>query len=91
MAAAMYLGTMLYPGLGEYEMVRILFAVHCFLFYRHKSSSSTQVVLYVQIKYIMQTQGQLPVTMLDNGLKTPKYFRREVNSTTSVWKLKVPT
>ncbi|XP_047198321.1 filaggrin-like [Hippoglossus stenolepis] len=62
MAAAMYLGTLLYPGLGEYEM----------------------------IKYIMETQGQLPVTMLNHGLKTPKYFRREVNSDASVWKLKTP-
>ncbi|XP_035004943.2 homeodomain-interacting protein kinase 2-like [Hippoglossus stenolepis] len=62
MAAAMYLGTMLYPGLGEYEM----------------------------IKYIMDTQGQLPDTMLNHGGKTPQFFTRKVDSTTSVWKLKTP-
>ncbi|XP_062256508.1 dual specificity tyrosine-phosphorylation-regulated kinase mbk-1-like [Platichthys flesus] len=61
-AAALYLGSVLYPGLGEYEM----------------------------IKFIMETQGQLPDTMLDKGRKTRKYFRRAVNSTTSHWQLKTP-
>ncbi|CAB1443417.1 unnamed protein product, partial [Pleuronectes platessa] len=61
-AAAMYLGALLYPGLGEYEMIR----------------------------YIMETQGQLPDTMLNHGCKTPQFFKRNVDSTTSVWKLKTP-
>ncbi|CAB1431028.1 unnamed protein product [Pleuronectes platessa] len=61
-AAALYLGALLYPGLGEYEM----------------------------ITFIMETQGQLPVTMLNKGCKTQKYFRRAVNNTSSVWKLMTP-
>ncbi|XP_060951834.1 homeodomain-interacting protein kinase 1-like [Limanda limanda] len=61
-AAALYLGTQLYPGLGEYEM----------------------------IKHITETQGQLPDTMLNHGGKTPQFFTRNVDSTSSVWKLKTP-
>ncbi|XP_019965040.2 homeodomain-interacting protein kinase 1-like [Paralichthys olivaceus] len=62
MAAAMYLGTLLYPGLGDYDM----------------------------IKYIIDTQGQLPEAMLNRGHKTPKFFKLEVSFSYSFWKLKTP-
>ncbi|XP_069393733.1 homeodomain-interacting protein kinase 3-like isoform X1 [Paralichthys olivaceus] len=62
MAAEMYLGALLYPGLSEYEM----------------------------IKFITETQGQLPDTMLNHGGKTARFYMKNNNSTTSVWKLKTP-
>ncbi|CAB1415797.1 unnamed protein product [Pleuronectes platessa] len=45
---------------------------------------------YEMITQIMETQGQLPNTMLNHGCKTPHFFTRHVDSTTSVWKLKTP-
>nr|XP_019945991.1 PREDICTED: homeodomain-interacting protein kinase 2-like [Paralichthys olivaceus] len=41
---------------------------------------------YETIKYIVETQGQLPDTMLDHGLKTRTFFWRD--STNTFWKLK---
>lgn len=89
MVAFMYLGTELYNGNNEYEMV-------------HNTKCLISQVLfqafpewllafaYFQIRNIMKTQGQLPHSMLCCGRKTHLYFQRDKTSANSVWKLKVP-
>ncbi|CAI5643530.1 homeodomain-interacting protein kinase 1 isoform X5 [Oreochromis niloticus] len=61
-AANLYLGSMLFPGENEYEVMR----------------------------YIVETQGQLPSKILDCGLKTAFFFDMQLYFTTSTWKLKTP-
>uniref|UniRef100_A0A668VYG0 Protein kinase domain-containing protein n=1 Tax=Oreochromis aureus TaxID=47969 RepID=A0A668VYG0_OREAU len=46
---------------------------------------------YAMLRYITETQGELPEKMLNCGQETAKYFRREFNSDNIYhWKLKTP-
>ncbi|CAJ1083803.1 homeodomain-interacting protein kinase 1-like isoform X1 [Xyrichtys novacula] len=60
MAASMYLGTYLYPGRDEFEMMR----------------------------FIVKTQGLPPDNLLNEGLKTSRFFQR-VNRPDRQWKIKI--
>lgn len=48
-------------------------------------------VLYLQIRYIVETQGQPADHLLTFAQKTCCFFQRDYNSGTSQWKLKVPS
>ena len=47
-----------------------------------------EIVLYLQMRYIVETQGQPPDHLLDKALKTGCFFLREYPS--GCWKLKTP-
>lgn len=48
------------------------------------------VVFYLQMRYIVETQGLPPDSLLAAGYKTGCFFERDFKSSTRLWKLKVP-
>lgn len=52
-------------------------------------NSAGLVVLHLQIRYMVETQGQPPDSMLNAGQKTGCFFDKVYTSSSSFWKLKV--
>jgi len=48
------------------------------------------LMLYLQMRYIVETQGHPSDTLLTPGLKTGCFFQYNGNSMNRIWKLKVP-